>query len=334
MTVMMRRVLARMSSSDQDSAISKRAVPHRPPRGARVVRRQIDGVVLLDKPAGISSNNACVRVKRCYRAKSAGHTGTLDPFATGLLPIALGEATKFAGGLLGADKTYEAHAKLGVRTDTGDVDGLVIAERAITHSPDALTAAVSVLSGAIEQVPPMYSALKRDGKPLYEYARAGLVVERAARSVTIHSFEVQTVGVDELRLRVRCSKGTYIRTLIDDLGEMLGCGAHLMALRRTAIGTLELGAARALSALEALDESALDALLLPPDRLVEANQPVELGEESARKLLLGQTVSPVRLIVDTPLMMRAYGPDGRFLGLVARLQDGRIKPERLMSTGR
>ncbi len=329
---MMRRVPDRMSNSNQDLLISKRSVVPRPSPAGRVVRRHIDGVVLLDKPAGISSNNACVRVKRCYRAESAGHTGTLDAFATGLLPIALGEATKFAGGLLGADKTYEAHAKLGVRTETGDLDGRVIAKGAITHSPEALTAAVSVLTGAIQQVPPMYSALKREGKPLYEYARAGMVVDRAARSVTVHSFDVQTIGVDELRLRVRCSKGTYIRTLIDDLGEMLGCGAHLLALRRTAIGALEIDAAHGLTALEALDESALDALLLPPDRLVQANPPVELGEEPVRKLLMGQTVIPERLIVDTPLMMRAYGPAGRFLGLVARLPDGRIKPERLMRT--
>ncbi len=318
-----------MSSSDPGPGATRRPGP---PRSARIIRRRIDGVLLLDKPPGLSSNTACVRVKHRYGAESAGHTGTLDPFATGLLPIALGEATKFASGLLGADKTYEAHAKLGVRTDTGDLDGITIATRPITHQAADLTDAVARLTGAIEQVPPMYSALKRDGRPLYEYARAGLVVERAPRPVFIHAFDLLSVSSDELRVRVRCSKGTYIRTLIDDLGEMLGCGAHLIALRRTAIGALEIGQARPLASLEALDETGLDALLQPPDSLLDAIRSVHLVDEAVRRLQLGQTVIVANPVVDQPELMRAYGPAERFLGLVARLDDGRIKPERLLRT--
>ncbi len=302
-------------------------------RAPRIARRAISGVLLLDKPPGLTSNAACQRVKRRYRAESAGHTGTLDPFATGLLPIALGEATKFSGGLLGADKTYETHARLGIRTDTGDLDGAVIAERPLTHDATALAAALARLAAAVEQVPPMYSALKRDGRPLYEYARAGLVVERAARPVTIHSLDLLGATASALHLRIRCSKGTYIRTLIDDLGEMLGCGAHLTALRRTAIGSIDVARAHPLAEIESLDEDALDTLLDPPDSLVGSYASITLDGAATSKLVLGQTVSTEPSIIGKSALMRAYDPTGKFLGVVERQDDGRIKPERLLRTG-
>ncbi|MFN0304809.1 MAG: tRNA pseudouridine(55) synthase TruB [Burkholderiales bacterium] len=319
-----------MSSSGPGLRKSERSTDFRAPR---IVRRAISGVVLLDKPAGLSSSAACQRVKRLYRAESAGHTGTLDPFATGLLPIALGEATKFSSGLLGADKTYETHARLGIRTDTGDLDGAVVAERPTTHDAAALAAALARLAAAVLQVPPMYSALKRDGRPLYEYARAGLVVERAARPMTIHSLDLLSATESALHLRIRCSKGTYIRTLIDDLGEMLGCGAHLTALRRTAIGSIDLGRARALGDIEILGEDALDRLLDPPDSLVGTYPAIALDDTATSKLVLGQTVSTEPPILGKSVLMRAYDPTGKFLGVVQRQDDGRIKPERLVRTG-
>ncbi|MFM9888522.1 MAG: tRNA pseudouridine(55) synthase TruB [Burkholderiales bacterium] len=316
--------------SDSGPSPGKRNAAFRAPR---IVRRAISGVLLLDKPPGLSSSAACQRVKRRYRAESAGHTGTLDPFATGLLPIALGEATKFSSGLLGADKTYETHARLGVRTDTGDLDGAVITERPLTHDAAALAAALTRLAAAAEQVPPMYSALKRDGRPLYEYARAGLVVERAARPVTIHSLDLLGATESTLHLRIRCSKGTYIRTLIDDLGEMLGCGAHLTALRRTAIGSIDIARAHPMAEIECLGEDALDNLLDPPDSLVEAYPAITLNDTAAGKLVLGQTVSTEPLIMGKSALMRAYDLTGKFLGVVERHDDGRIKPERLVRTG-
>lgn len=318
-----------MSSSDPDVRAPRRVTG---PRAPRIIRRPIDGVLLLDKPAGISSNGACQRVKNRYRAESAGHTGTLDPFATGLLAIVLGEATKFASSLLDADKTYEAHAQFGVRTDTGDRDGHRVAERPIVHRVDEVAAAIAKLTGPIQQIPPMYSALKRDGRPLYEYARAGQTVERAARPVTVHSFQVLEQTASEFWLRIRCSKGTYIRTLVDDLGEMLGCGAHLLALRRTAIGTLGIAQAVTLDAIEPLDEGELDALLCPPDLLVKALPVLQLDESATKKLLLGQTVSGQPTAPDQGPMARAYAADGRFLGLVREIEAGRFKPKRLIRT--
>jgi tRNA pseudouridine55 synthase len=321
--------LDRMSSSDASVPAPRRL---KGPRAPRIVRRSVDGVLLLDKPVGISSNGACQRVKNRYRAESAGHTGTLDPFATGLLPIVLGEATKFASGLLEADKTYLAHAKLGIRTDTGDREGNTVSERPITHQADGLSAAIARLTGPIEQIPPMYSALKRDGRPLYEYARAGQTVERAPRPVTIHSLVVLDAGQSELKLSIRCSKGTYIRTLVDDLGEMLGCGAHLLALRRTQIGSLDIGQAVTLDTIETLGEVELDALLHPADLLVDGLPAVQLDESATKKLLLGQTVNVVSPPPEAWALVRAYGVDGKFLGLVRALGGGRYKPERLIRT--
>ena len=207
---------------------------------------RIDGVVLLDKPAGMSSQGAVTAVKRAFNAEKAGHTGTLDPMATGLLPICLGEATKYSQDLLEADKTYIAQVKFGQRTDTGDAEGLVIEELPLPVFADAATikaaldALLPAFTGPISQVPPMYSALKRDGKPLYEYARAGVELERAPRNITIHAIRWTNVNWPEATLEVSCSKGTYIRVLAEDIGKALGCGAHLVGLRRTEVGHLTL----------------------------------------------------------------------------------------------
>ena len=201
----------------------------------KIPRRVLDGVLLLDKPLGLSSNDALIRAKRIYLAKKAGHTGTLDPLATGLLPLCFGEATKFSQDLLEADKTYEATMRLGVRTTTGDAEGEALQTRDVTCDEAAIHAAMAHFRGEIAQVPPMYSALKRDGKPLYEYARAGQTVEREARNVTIHALEMIACALPDVTFRVTCSKGTYARTLAEDIGEKLGCGAHLVALPRNEI---------------------------------------------------------------------------------------------------
>ncbi|WP_347316305.1 tRNA pseudouridine(55) synthase TruB, partial [Ralstonia pseudosolanacearum] len=227
----------------------------RPSQQAKQPRRDVHGVLLLDKPIGWSSNDALIRAKRLLWAKKAGHTGTLDPLATGLLPLCFGEATKFSQDLLEADKTYEAVVRLGIRTSTADAEGEVLSERPVAVTPEQLRAAIGRFVGEIDQVPPMHSALKKDGKPLYEYARAGQTVERAARRVTIRAIDVLATDLDAaaptVTLRVCCSKGTYIRTLGEDLGEALGCGAHLVALRRTQVGSLTLDGAVTLEALEA-----------------------------------------------------------------------------------
>lgn len=212
-------------------------------RAARPPRRVLDGILLIDKPVGLSSHDALLRAKGMLRAKKAGHTGTLDPLASGLLPLCFGEATKFSQDLLDADKYYDATMRLGERTDTGDAEGQIIETRPVACDVAAVDVAIARFRGEIVQVPPMYSAIKRDGKPLYEYARAGQTVERDARPVTIHALE-RLSGEEalqqsqEVKIRVHCSKGTYIRTLAEDIGEALGCGAHLTALRRTRVGTL------------------------------------------------------------------------------------------------
>ncbi len=216
-------------------------------------------MLLLDKPQGVSSNGALQTARRLFNAAKAGHTGTLDPMASGLLPLTFGEATKFSQMLLDADKTYEAVVQLGVDTDSGDADGAVIATRPVAVDRAALEAVLARFRGEIEQVPPMYSALKRDGKALYEYARAGIELEREARKVTIHALELLDFAGERFTIRVHCSKGTYIRSLAMDIGAALGCGAHLAALRRTAIGAFDLSGAVTLEALEVAAEGARDA---------------------------------------------------------------------------
>lgn len=313
-----------------------------PPR-PRVPRRALDGVLLLDKGLGLSSNDALVRAKRLFLAQKAGHTGTLDPLASGLLPLCFGEATKFSQDLLEADKTYEATMRLGIRTSTGDAEGEVLETCPVEAGMSEVEAALARFRGPISQVPPMHSALKRDGKPLYEYARAGQVVERAAREVTIHALELLGAAMPDVTFRVRCSKGTYVRTLAEDIGAALGCGAHLVALRRTGVGALTLDHAVTLEALEAMDSAARDACLRPVDALLSTFPLVRLAAAEAKRFMQGQRL---RLADLPPLTVQAPGSqnertdarvrvyrdeDGALLG-VARASEGVLAPERLIVT--
>lgn len=299
--------------------------PRKPPR------RRLDGVLLLDKPLGLSSNHALQAARRLYSAEKAGHTGTLDPLATGLLPLCFGEATKFSGELLNADKRYRATVQLGVTTDTADAEGSVLERRQVSATRADIERALAAFVGQIEQVPPMYSALKRDGKPLYEYARAGLEVERAARRVTIH--ELRLLDDDDrsagrFAFDVRCSKGTYVRTLAADIGQRLGCGAHLAALRRTGIGTLDVAQAHTLAALEALPLAARDALLAPPDALLAELAAARLDAADAARLRHGQAV---HWSAEEGQRLRAYDPEQRFIGVCRLAADGWLQPLRLVA---
>ena len=308
--------------------------PAKTPRreGSRVVRRRLDGVLLLDKALGISSNHALQEARRLYAAEKAGHTGTLDPLATGLLPLCFGEATKFSGELLNADKRYLATVQLGVTTDTADAEGAVLERRPVKIGRAEIAAALAAFVGEIEQVPPMYSALKRDGKPLYEYARAGIDVERAARRIRIHEIRLLDVG-DELAasrfaLEVRCSKGTYVRTLAADIGDRLGCGAHLAALRRTGIGTLDVAEAHSLTTLQELTLDARDLLLLPPDSLLGDLTDARLDAADGARMRHGQAV---RWAGEEGARLRIYDADGRFIGVGRQLADGWLQPLRLVA---
>lgn len=290
----------------------------------------VDGVLLLDKPSGITSNHALQTARRLLNAAKAGHTGTLDPLASGLLPLTFGEATKFSSDLLDADKRYTATVQFGVRTTTADADGEVIESRPVGFDRAELDAALSRFTGSITQVPPMHSALKRDGKALYEYAREGIEVERAPRAVTIHRIEVLGFDATQARalLDVACSKGTYVRTLADDLGQMLGCGAHLAALRRTGAGALTLERSVALDALEAMPPAARREWLLAPDALLTALPRVALGDTQARRFLHGNALD----LGGAPGRVRVYGPDARLLGTAEIDEHGALNPRRLIAT--
>ena len=286
------------------------------PQRIRIPKRAVHGVLLLDKPLGLSSNDALQKAKRLYRAEKAGHTGTLDPLATGLLPLCFGAATKFSQISLDADKSYRATLKLGVTTTTADAEGDVLQQREVAVNRAALEAACARFIGPILQTPPMHSALKRDGKPLYEYARAGIKVERAARPVTIHAIDIANVenqgDHDTWTLDVRCSKGTYIRTLAEDIGELLGCGAHLSGLRRTGSGALSLNGALTLEQLGAMNEDERDAALMDADALLADWPLVRLGSEDAGRFLSG--VRRRLNLADAPAV-RVYGPEPKaFLG--------------------
>jgi tRNA pseudouridine55 synthase len=305
------------------------------------VRLNINGVLLLDKPIGPSSNDALQRARRALNAAKAGHGGTLDPMASGLLPIAFGEATKFLHDLLDADKTYEATLCLGITTDTGDAEGQISGERPVTCEDAAIDAACRAFQGDIQQVPPMHSALKRDGKPLYAYAREGIVLEREARPVTIHSIEV--IGIDRtdpqrprVSLRTCVSKGTYIRTLAEGIGERLGCGAHLVALRRIAVGRLTLERAFAPEALERLEPEARIATVGAVDMLLSGLPPVALVDSLADRFIQGQ-----RLVLDNvsraPLANAPAGPvrvyrGDRLLGTALFAPPGLLAPQRVLAT--
>jgi tRNA pseudouridine55 synthase len=294
----------------------------------RIAWRRVDGVLLLDKPLGLSSNAALQRVRRLYRAERAGHSGTLDPLATGLLPVLFGEATKFGAEMLAADKRYRATIALGARTSTGDAEGEVIERHPVAVVRDDIEAVLCRFAGRIEQTPPMFSALKRAGRPLYAYARAGETVEREPRTVTIHALRLEAFADARLEVDVRCSKGTYIRTLAEDIGIALGCGAHLGALRRTEVGPFLLAAAIALDDLERLPEVERFERLLPADRLLAHLTPVTLEPGAAERFAHGR---PVTAPAAPPAgLLRVYGPAGRLLGVGDCGADGIMRPRRLV----
>lgn len=296
------------------------------------IRRNVSGIILLDKPKGFSSNAALQKVRWLLNAEKAGHTGSLDPLATGVLPLCFGEATKFSQYLLDADKGYETLMQLGVTTTTADAEGDVLEEREVTIGRAEIEAALPAFRGPIRQVPPMYSALKRDGQPLYKLARAGQVVEREPRSVTINRLELLALEGDQARLDVACTKGTYIRTLVEDLGHVLGCGAHVAELRRTQAGPFSLAQTVTLEELEQVHadggDEAVDRFLMPSDSGLEHWPLVHFSEHSAFYWLQGQ---PVRA-PDAPQfgMVRVQDHNGRFIGIGEVSEDGRIAPRRLI----
>lgn len=300
---------------------------------ARRKGRDVSGILLLDKPLGITSNAALQKVKWLYQANKAGHTGSLDPLASGMLPICLGEATKFSAHLLDADKHYRAICKLGVSTDTGDAEGQVVARHTVPDiTPSMLTQMVARFSGAISQVPPMYSALKRDGVPLYELARKGVDVVREAREVFIHSLRVVRCAGDELEIEVHCSKGTYIRTLGEDIGAWLGCGAHLSYLRRTAVAGFPAERMVTLERLGELSETgldALDALLLPVDQAIQAWPMLRLDERQVTALRYGQSVAYDG--AECIGLYRLYSPNNCFIGVGELDVNGKLAPRRLVN---
>jgi tRNA pseudouridine55 synthase len=291
-------------------------------------RRRIDGVLLLDKPSGLSSNAALQRAKRLYHADKAGHTGTLDPLATGLLPICFGDATKFAHALLDADKTYVAVVRLGATTTTGDAEGEVVATRPVNASAQEVETVLRRFLGCIAQVPPRYAALKRDGRRYYEYARQGVEIERQPRTVEIRALELLAWRANEFELRVRCGKGTYIRALAEDIGAALGCGAHLRALTRTASGEFALADALALDDLQQRSMAERDAALLPVDAPVSALARLDLDGYAALRLANGQAVEQAGV---GDGMVRVYA-QGIFAGL-ATVTGGVLRARRLVAQG-
>lgn len=276
---------------------------------------------------GLSSNQALQTVRRLYNAEKAGHTGTLDPLATGLLPLCFGDATKFSSALLDADKCYVATVQLGITTDTADAEGLVMARRPVNVAREDIEQVLASFLGEIEQVPPMHSALKRDGKPLYEYARKGIVLERSPRRIRTYRMQLLEWVDDRFIFEVSCSKGTYVRTLAADLGERLGCGGHLAALRRTAIGAFDIVQAHPLNWLEGLDGQARDALLLPPDTLLGNLCVATLDAKDALRMRQGQAV---RWAGQAGTRMRAYDATYRFIGVCQLTDDGWLRPQRLV----
>ncbi|MDG2940320.1 tRNA pseudouridine(55) synthase TruB [Bisgaard Taxon 10/6] len=296
--------------------------------------RDVHGVFLLDKPQGLSSNDVMQKVKRLFQANKAGHTGALDPLATGMLPICLGEATKFSQFLLDADKRYVVTAKLGERTDTSDAEGRIVASRPVNVKTAEILTALSAFRGDLMQVPTMFSALKHQGKPLYEYARAGVTVERQARPITIFELKFIEYHAPFLTLEVHCSKGTYIRTLIDDLGERLGCGAHVSMLRRTAVSDYPSDKMLTLEALQQLAEAGdlrrLDALLLPPDSAVSQLPSLFLTERQTQAVGFGQRVrfDNAEKIYG---QVRLFSAENLFLGVAEIHQDNVIRPARMVN---
>lgn len=296
----------------------------------RPVLRPINGVLLLDKATGLSSNAALQRVRRLFRAKKAGHTGSLDPLASGLLPICLGEATKLSSFLLNHDKRYRVKIRLGITTRTGDVEGEVLTTSAVPPlTQDMLEDVLAPLRGDILQKPPMYSALKHQGKRLYELARQGVEVEREARPITIHELNLLDIQSDSLELDVHCSKGTYIRTLAEDIGQALGCGGHVTILRRLDVGDLALTNALTESELADLPDDELLNTLMPPDAIVTCIPAVHLTDEMGFYVRRGQAVRVPKAPVTG--WVRLYVRQTVFLGMGEILDDGRVAPRRMLN---
>ncbi|MDX1512611.1 MAG: tRNA pseudouridine(55) synthase TruB [Gammaproteobacteria bacterium] len=297
--------------------------------------RSVDGIVLLNKPVGLGSNQVLQKVKRLYQARKAGHTGSLDKLASGLLPICLGEATKFSGFLLNSDKRYRAVFRLGVVTTTGDAEGEVVSTKPVEpFSRQQVESVVAGFVGEIDQVPPMFSAIKHKGQRLYKLAHQGLEVEREPRRIRIYEMRITDVGEDVIAVEVHCSKGTYIRTLAEDVGAALGCGAHVQSLRRTAAGPFDDSQALDLERLEELAADgleALDGVLVPMEAALADCPQVTLPENAAYYLKNGQPV----LVPKSPTegWVRLYAPSDRFLGVGEVLEDGRIAPRRLVASG-
>lgn len=290
--------------------------------------RSLDGVLLFDKPLHLSSNTALQKVRHLFQAEKAGHTGTLDPLATGLLPICFGEATKFSNSLLNADKTYQALIRLGQTTTTGDAEGEITAEHPVDLIQAEIEGVLAKFRGPIQQLPPMHSALKHQGKPLYEYIRKGETIARELRGVVIHELLLNSFSGNEMDITVRCSKGTYIRTLAEDIGQALGCGAHLQGLRRTATGRFRLGDAHTLAQMEAMSMAERETCLLPLDSMVQDLPALDLDEVQVIRIAQGQ-----RLIVESVVpegKVRLYGA-GKFIG-VADFTGSCLTPVRLLSS--
>jgi len=297
--------------------------------------RDIDGILILDKPIGVSSNHALQQLRRLFRARKAGHCGSLDPLATGVLPICLGQATKFSSYLLGAHKTYRATCRLGQTTTTGDAEGEVVERRPVAVDSQRLSQVLPQFIGKIEQVPPMYSALKHQGKRLYQLAREGRQVERLPRQVEIFELELLSLDSDKLEIEVRCSKGTYIRTLAEDIGNALGCGAHLIALRRIAVDTLTEQDSFSFEKLQQIaseDATTIDELLLPVTVALDAFIELQLDADASIDICHGKRVK----LADSPApgLYRLVSAEGVFIGLGEVRPDAELVPKRLMNTAR
>jgi tRNA pseudouridine55 synthase len=290
--------------------------------------RPLDGVLLFDKPLELSSNAALQKVRRLFQAEKAGHTGTLDPLASGLLPVCFGEATKFSMGLLEADKSYRATLRLGQTTTTGDAEGEVIETRPVEVNVEQAHKVLKSFCGAIKQLPPMHSAIKHQGKPLYEYIRKGETVERALRDVYIHDLRLVRLEANELEFDVRCSKGTYVRTLGEDIGKALGCGGHLVALRRTAIAHFAIQAAYTLPQLQAMNDTQRDNAILPLDCMLLDLPKLELDASELQRMAQGQRLGKNLGLTDGKI--RLYS-SGKFVGL-GELLGTRLAPSRLLAS--
>ncbi len=292
------------------------------------LKREIDGVFLLNKPLGFSSNQALKKIQWLFNAKKAGHTGTLDPMASGLLPICIGEATKFSHRLLEANKTYIATIQLGVTTTTGDQEGEVVNQKDVVLKPNQLEETLQKFTGDITQIPPMFSALKFEGKPLYEYARQGIEIERKSRQVTIYDITLNKIEESIVILEVSCSKGTYIRTLAEDIGHALGCGAYLKGLERTQTGNFQLSDALTIEAIEAMSMASREKTLLPVDALLEGLSSIQLTLTETEAIKKGQAID---FNGKNDNELRLYGASGQFLGVGQPDLQGRLFPKRLIA---